>query len=365
MHDVKMKKLRLSSGFISDNISQVSVLHDIWTPWDSESDLIMGYFISGIQDLSIKFSRISISKWCNYLKDITTYIGVDGEGAFDLMASKQNYDYAQADKKVRWNTLPDDYKDLSMILKIECAIKDEIVQKYRDGSDHEKQSIINEIDREFSLAICNLNMTLAIAKPGSFQISGSRHADNRLHTINNFSKFWYTVPTHINDVGWPNFRNLPTELVWSWLCAQPGALKGRSKTPVSKALCIFSRLFRSHYSSDELQDVVWAISGIECLLGEGGRSIVGSMREKLKLIFPDIDSAKIDIEKTIKKIYQLRSSLVHGSENIMSNFNIIPDSKQETEADIGEIFSTSILLCLLQNAFIRKIDKFEFDYILR
>lgn len=283
---------------------------------------------------------IGLCNWDNYFESRRTGIPADFE------------------KEVNWNEKPVHFNGGPICLvRFEGFLNNNAITDLNGENSHIPE---RDVNWDFQKIINNFGCALNIARPGCFSFNPNDSDSVRHRAIGAFNGFWRYIHTMNDKVGWPTFRQFSTPSVWEWYSKTPGVVSGGTSSGVSRALSIYTRLFRQHYMSDELQDIVWSVAGIEAVLGESGYTIVGALKSKLKVIFPGIETAKVDIEKSIGKMYSIRSSLVHGSERLKGRFNLEEPNSSE---DIHETFAACILLGLMQVAYQRKIDEFKFEHV--
>ncbi|RUW59822.1 hypothetical protein [Mesorhizobium sp. M7A.F.Ca.US.008.03.1.1] len=337
-------------------LGSVVATDSIWPPWGNDDPFIADCFQNGINDLGFRCGRLNTKHLSRFIDYIEIGIGLcNWEEYFE---SVRKGDPSAFEKEVNWNEKPKSFDGGPV-----CLVRFEgfLNKKALIDLAEAKNSIVGrDIRWDLQKIINNFGCAINIARPGCFSFNPSDSESDRHRGIGAFNGFWRYIHTMNDKVGWPTFRQFSTPSVWDWYSKMPGVVTGDTSSGVSRALSIYTRLFRQHYMSDELQDIVWSVAGIESVLGESGYTIVGALKSKLKVIFPGIETAKIDIEKSIGKMYGIRSSLVHGSERLNGRFNL--DEPKSTD-DIHETFAACILLGLIQVAYQRKIDEFKFEHV--
>jgi hypothetical protein len=331
-------------------------IDSIWPPWNEECDFTTRCFDSGIHELAANFNRYNISKYYPYLENFTVYIGQKRESInfIDKNDLEDHKDFQRYERQFEWGKIPEESLSICEI-KIVVKIKEKINKL---SNDHLTSRCI---EKDFISFIANLNCAISIAKPGAFQFIANDGSPDRMYSANGFNTLWYIIPKAC-ETGWPPFRSLPLHLAFEWWHNLPGAVNGLSNTDVSRAACIFSRLFRRHFAADEMQSMVWAVSGVEALLSKGERSVISDLVSKIDLLMPG-SQPRATMAKMLKKMYQVRSNLVHGKTQISGQFSTQRESTSESTEE--EIFATSIFIALLQTAFVRKLKCFEFDMVMR
>lgn len=134
----------------------------------------------------------------------------------------------------------------------------------------------------------------------------------------------------------------------AWVNSQNGIHNGYSDSPASRALGFFTRLFVSEYRNDELSDLIWAVSGVEALLVEGGRSSLGQLKQKVSALFKGAKALPW-LLSMLDKTYQYRSRMIHGNRNLRSSFRNDEDNDARfSEEYDSQLFSVALLVWLLQ-----------------
>ena len=73
-------------------------------------------------------------------------------------------------------------------------------------------------------------------------------------------------------------------------------------------------LIKAFFSAaDNLEQLLWHITTIEALLGENGNGLSERLRRRIALIFGKTEAERKKIKKDFKKLYDIRSNLVHGN----------------------------------------------------
>lgn len=337
-------------------LGSVVAIDSIWEPWGSDDPFIADCFRNGISDLGYRCGRLNTNRLSRFFDYLEVNIGLCNWDSY--------FDYRRRDgipafeKEVSWNEMPNSFEGGPIcLIRFEGFLNKKAVSDLNSDKNH---AIQRDVQWDLQKLISNFGCAINIARPGCFSFQPVDSESDRYRGIGSFNGFWRYIHTMNEKVGWPTFRQFSAPSVWEWYSKMPGVVTGSTSSSVSRALSIYTRLFRQHYVSDELQDVVWSVAGIEAILGESGYTIVGALKSKLKVVFPGIETAKVDVEKSIGKMYGIRSALVHGSERLKGRFSL---DESESEDDIHETFAAGILLALLQVAYQRKIDDFKFEHV--
>ena len=82
----------------------------------------------------------------------------------------------------------------------------------------------------------------------------------------------------------------------------------------SKNIFWYYRLysFSNNYHNDIPVALFWSLSGLEALFVEGDTGITQQLNDKIQIFLGEIESDK----RRLKKLYNFRSSLIHGGMNI-------------------------------------------------
>jgi hypothetical protein len=331
-------------------------IQDVWPPWSHECDFTTRCFDAGIHELAANFNSYDISKYYPDLDNFTIYVGQRREKIkyIEDYELEDHKDFQRYERQFEWEKIPEESLSIFAV-KIVVKIKNKIIESKND------HLTSRNIEKDFISFIANLNCSTSIAKPGAFQLIANDGSRDRMYSANGFNALWYIVPKAC-EMGWPPFRSLPLHLAFEWWHNLPGVMNGLSNSDVSRGACIFSRLFRRHFAADEMQSMVWAVSGIEALLSKGERSVISDLVSKIDLIMPGTQTHST-VAKMLKKMYQARSNLVHGKKQISGQFHTQREPTSESTDE--EIFATSIFIALLQTAFVRKLKCFEFDMVMR
>ena len=142
---------------------------------------------------------------------------------------------------------------------------------------------------------------------------------------------------------WPPIRRANIQDVYGWYCTLDGTTKGHSGSPLGRALCAFTYLFHHGVDRYALTDLIWALAGVEALLGEADQSR-RLITDKLLLIFPpDALLREKDLRRMIRDVYDFRSRMLHGNRNISSQRIEYDDDSGESKKYVAEEHAATYL----------------------
>jgi hypothetical protein len=157
-----------------------------------------------------------------------------------------------------------------------------------------------------------------IARPGLISIFGGEFkADG--HTIVSAPVLQNHLLDQLEvarDLGWPKEVRVayPEALVWvsGVLSAHPFI----GGTPVSRALAAFSHIAARGDNSTGHLELFWAMMGLEALYCDRTEALKRQHIDKAAVVFGPLSENK----KRVRRLYDFRSSLVHGGMSIPYSF---------------------------------------------
>ncbi|MBI6118236.1 HEPN domain-containing protein [Salegentibacter maritimus] len=154
---------------------------------------------------------------------------------------------------------------------------------------------------------------------------------------------------------WPNFENLEIRKTWNWYLRvqNPLLIEELSGSSISRAFNAFSYLYEN---SEGINKIFWAMVGIEAIYVRGKEGISQQIKEKAQLYLGEIQHFK----KRLTKMYDFRSSFIHGNKNFPSYFHTA-DAIESYEKFSEELFDVMLTAECLLIATIQKIAKEERD----
>ena len=202
-----------------------------------------------------------------------------------------------------------------------------------------------------------LRMT-QIAYPGTLWLDNASvyMNDSQIEGIKGFTSilFEYDFKSNI----WPKLYDISISQVWDYVTKKTNILKAFSKTEIERAINAFSYIFSRHYIDNVPVSLFWTISGLEALYVRGEVGITQQLNDKIQVFLGDIKEDK----KRLKKLYNYRSSLVHGGLNIPINDSLFEDEKYQTELYDMNAFAATVLVATLQKIIINDMNELTFRY---
>lgn len=165
------------------------------------------------------------------------------------------------------------------------------------------------------------------------------------------------------DKKWPKFENLGIRKTWNWFITilNPTNIDELSSTNLSRAFNAFSYLYEE---SDEINKLFWTMVGIEAIYVKGKEGIAQQIKEKGQLFLGEIGEFK----KRLTKMYDYRSSFIHGSKNFPSFFHVDDaiDSYENFSTELFEVLFTaeSMLIATIQKIAKENKQGLNFKYVI-
>ncbi|WP_278035570.1 HEPN domain-containing protein [Flavobacterium nitratireducens] len=131
-----------------------------------------------------------------------------------------------------------------------------------------------------------------------------------------------------------------------------------SRTKIERALNSFTYLFSDSYHKDIPVALFWSLSGLEALYVEGDTGITQQLNDKIQVFLGEIETDK----KRLKKLYNFRSSLIHGGMSIPIKDAIINDEKHLDNLYEMNTFAIIILVTSLQKIIKNNLTELKFKY---
>ncbi|APX99718.1 HEPN domain-containing protein [Lacinutrix venerupis] len=162
---------------------------------------------------------------------------------------------------------------------------------------------------------------------------------------------------------WPKFENLGIRKTWNWFITilNPVDIDELSSTDLSRAFNAFSYLYEE---SEEINKLFWTMVGIEAIYVKGKEGISQQIKEKGQLFLGEIEEFK----KRLTKMYDYRSSFIHGSKNFPSFFHIDDAiySYENFNTELFEILFTaeSMLIATIQKIAKENRQRLNFKYVI-
>ncbi|MEL7571296.1 MAG: hypothetical protein AAGU14_12145, partial [Eubacteriaceae bacterium] len=186
-----------------------------------------------------------------------------------------------------------------------------------------------------------------IAYPGIFEFSDAEIKVNKqtMHLEDCISNVLLDAYLQSLEDKWPNIQALTISKVWEWINTKTNFLSGFSNCSIERALNAFTYLF----NTNNYEDLLYCLMGIEAILNSGDYSITKQIKEKCELLF-----GKNFKTKSIGNMYDIRSRFIHGQLDFPSKFTIYDLNLGYTKFlvdkyDVCRTTAVSILLSLIQH----------------
>jgi len=326
-------------------------------PWDQREEMIDSFW-NGIEDILYRWKLSGLARDTSVFVDAKFELNAGGVSEYFEASNTGNMD----EWVRKWNVDPPKRSKDPLSLSILRLTARSISFTLNELNLKDEKSAISFFRGKFENLANNLICMMNIARPGVFSLAFNDDHGS-FGSSNTFNSF-YRYPKECKDeFGYPEPRHILFNEVWEWYSSLSGVMFGNTKTDVERATAIFTRLFRQHYKTDEMQDIVWSVSGLECLLSsDGGEKIGSALKNKISAAIPGISSIKGEFSNHLNSLYKIRSSLVHGAENFQGRFHLGDNSGNLMKF---EAFGAMLLTSLLQVAAMRRLDKLEFTTTLR
>lgn len=161
------------------------------------------------------------------------------------------------------------------------------------------------------------------------------------------------------DNSWPKLSSLPIREVWNWLMQFNDIWERMSRSQIGKVLICLKYLSLNEKLRGEnasLDQVVWPTIAVEGLFLKGlpnDRSKTRELRERIMSLLGAIPEKSKLSEKDLNKLYDFRSRLLHGDQNIPNTDSVLNNEIYEEIKYFGRVYDTSntlisIILASLQ-----------------
>ncbi len=224
--------------------------------------------------------------------------------------------------------IPNNYQNL----KIEKNTSDEVTREDKIGMF--RSLVVEELKRK----VLYFLILSQLAKPGSIKsLRGDVFVNEKL-----VSDFYTILSIHresrgdIQNLGWPEYKNLKLEKVWNWFQTNHFSFQRHSKSNTERALNAFTHLFKVSLN-DNIFDLLWALIGIETLYCSGKEGLSEQIFNKTQIVLGELK----DYKKRLKQMYDFRSRLVHGDLDIPPNYYDLYD--EENEKFEGSLYDSTVL----------------------
>lgn len=202
-----------------------------------------------------------------------------------------------------------------------------------------------------------LRMT-QIAHPGTLWLDKANVYlnDSQVEGIKGFTSILFEYDFKTNT--WPKLQDISICQVWDYVTTKTNILREFGKTEIERAINAFSYIFSNHYIDNVPVSLFWTISGLEALYVRGEVGITQQLNDKIQVFLGDIKENK----KKLKRLYNYRSSLVHGALNIPINDSLFEDEKYQTELYEMNAFAATVLVATLQKIIKNNMSELTFKY---
>jgi hypothetical protein len=197
-----------------------------------------------------------------------------------------------------------------------------------------------------------------IAHPGTLWLDDANvyMNDSQIEGIKGFTSILFEYNFKSNN--WPPIMDMSISQVWNYVISKTTILDEFSKNEIERALNAFSYIFSRHYIDNVPVSLFWTISGLEALYVKGEVGITQQLNEKIQVFLCDIEEDK----KRLKRLYNYRSSLIHGGLNIPINDSIFENEKYQMELYEMNAFAAAVLVASLQKIIAKDLTELVFRY---
>lgn len=252
------------------------------------------------------------------------------------------------------------FKFTPVTTKIHISAKKNPHEKFNDKG--EKPPPLDYIAESFC---CDFFLIMNIAAPGSCNFGGSTIIGESKHKLS-LSEFWFDFAyLDGRDGKWPAPEMIPLDDVCRWFFAIRTNVSQIPKNRMEKVL--FSILHISASNSSPTT-IIWIFYGLETLFDTKAGENFRVLFDRISLLLSPNDKQLSVLRKNLRKIYGLRSALVHGGLEIghpMQNDALDSDFLDEyyrlTDATS---FGFSLLLCSIQEVIKRGWKEPQYDEVL-
>lgn len=333
------------------NKVKIDIYQGIVIPLEIESDKISEILSESLNDMHQMELNFPLDSEPNVTVKITVHDVLEGE------------------KKVLWETFKTYHKRQEIFIKSSATIyfKDQDFRDFVSGTTNSNDFYVHEIlIPDFEKRYYDFVIALDIARVGAFH-----HGQALLFSNNKFIKRLTDLGLHPEEAleyaiktKWPIFESLDIAKTWDWYLAKafPVRLDEISGDSLSRAIKAFSHLYNANAS--HIERVFWAMMGIESLYVSGRENITDQVRKKVPLFLGEIKEHK----NRLSKMYEYRSGIFHGGQNIPGYFHIHDglDSYEKFMEDYGEAsdITKTVLIATLQRMAKLDLRGLQFEYVL-
>lgn len=265
------------------------------------------------------------------------------------------------------------HRDLfALIVDLSVTVEETEVRRLATSAslDASDDALVSRLAHELAPAwveevICCALLASLLSWPGHLQfLSGTcvtptyttvlEHTEMRLE---------YTAIGRTIKIGWPPFSTLRTPDALKWIQALPGYESSFGKGRLGRALAAFSYIASPKHQIES--DILWPLIGLEALFCDGKENLQSQIIDKSESFLGPCTSHK----KSFKRIYQARSSFVHGGLDMpMAYTNMDGTSEYDsffTELMEARELATALLVATLKKCAADGRLELEFRYELK
>ncbi|MEP4531622.1 MAG: hypothetical protein ABJ004_00960 [Cyclobacteriaceae bacterium] len=214
----------------------------------------------------------------------------------------------------------------------------------------------------FRERVTNFLTLIQLSNPGVLNLGSGVILKNGKHFATKSElKSIFSERSFREGIKWPELQTIPIFQVWNWLITNTNILEDFSSSNIERGINAFTYLFSDNYLSDLPKTLFWSIIGLESLYSEGDIGIGTQINQKAQEFLGEIRENK----KILKRMYSLRSSLLHGSLDIPINNGWINSDKIDEEIYDTAHFAGLVLISTLQQIIKQNLSEFKFEFRLR
>lgn len=216
----------------------------------------------------------------------------------------------------------------------------------------------------FAYAVTKLLVATQIAKPDVINVNDIElFINNRFFETEKSVRRFGSIGDFIDKGQWPPIEPLPIQAAWQWLCSFVPLSENLGKTAVERALNAFTYLIKnSSANRTELENLMWAMIGLEALYGRGTSDLTFQLVEKVGVLL----GKDKHFEKRLKEMYRFRSMFIHGKTNFPGAFftaDGLPEFDQFMEKSDVTTLAEALLIASLQQLVKRNWKALSFSFV--
>ncbi|MCP8898994.1 hypothetical protein [Gilvimarinus xylanilyticus] len=206
----------------------------------------------------------------------------------------------------------------------------------------------------------DLVVALNISKPGSLHISKTVALVNELPPSEGRG-----MVTSVGDalalaqeLGWPLVNELELTTVWNWISCV-SASKSDGARRLRRALCCFTHLLNDVARGENTLGLVWALTALEAIYGEGNISAKAQILKKSESLL----GPRVEHKKKFSWMYDFRSRLLHGDVDISPSYSsnwLGNEGKFDEDGYSCQLLAVSVLVATFQELCKREASGVQF-----